>query len=76
MIHCFIADADVRLGRNGADEIKKHPFFKGIDWDNMRSVKAPNIPQVSSEISAENFDKFDEDKLASEERKFHKRHGA
>jgi hypothetical protein len=42
----------------------------------MRSIKAPNIPQVSSEISAENFDKFDEDKLAMEERKFHKRHGA
>lgn len=74
LIHGLVSDSETRLGRNGAEEVKKHPFFKGIDWDNMRSVEAPNIPQVSSEVSAENFDKFDEDKLAMEERKYHKRH--
>lgn len=76
LIHGLVCDSETRLGRNGAEEIKKHPFFRGLDWDNIRAVKAPNIPQVSSEISAENFDKFDEDKLANEERKYHKRHGA
>lgn len=30
---------------------------------------------MTSEISSENFDKFDEDKIAQEERKYHKRQG-
>lgn len=57
----MIADADVRLGKNGVDEIKQHPFFKGFDWDKVRSKQAPYIPQVTSEISNENFDHFDEE---------------
>lgn len=32
----MITDADVRLGRNGAEEIKQHPFFDGFDWTNLR----------------------------------------
>jgi serine/threonine kinase 38 len=64
----LVNDSEVRLGRNGADEIKKHPFFDGIDWPNIRKVKAPNIPKVSSEISTENFDKFDEQQDAEDRR--------
>ncbi len=70
-----MSDSETRLGRNGAEEVKSHPYFRGIDWDRVREMQAPNVPQVTSEISAENFDKFDEDKLAMEDRKFHKRHG-
>jgi hypothetical protein len=29
----MISDADTRLGRNGAEEIKAHPFFDPINWD-------------------------------------------
>ena len=57
----MIADAGERLGRNGADEIKAHPFFDGFDWDNVRNTQAPYQPQVTSEISNENFDQFDEE---------------
>lgn len=57
----MIADPEVRLGRNGADEIKNHPFFEGFDWANVRKVEAPYKPNVSSEISSENFDKFEEE---------------
>jgi len=57
----MINDSEVRLGRNGADEIKAHPFFKGFDWNNMRQRKAPYQPKVQSEISNENFDHFDEE---------------
>ena len=57
----LIADTDNRLGRNGADEIKNHPFFEGLDWSQLRNQTAPYVPQVSSEISTENFDKFDEE---------------
>lgn len=34
---------DVRLGRNGVEEIKNHPFFKNDqwNWDNIRESKYP-----------------------------------
>ncbi len=62
-------DSEIRLGRNGAEEIKKHPFFDGIDWANIRKQRAPNIPQISSEISTENFDKFDEQNQEDEKKR-------
>ena len=37
---------DFRLGVNGADEVKRHPFFKGINWNNMKSHNPPFIPNV------------------------------
>jgi serine/threonine kinase 38 len=40
----LICDADQRLGRNGADEIKAHPFFKSLDWDALREMTPPYIP--------------------------------
>ena len=70
-----MSDADTRLGRNGADEVKEHPYFKGIDWANIRSSRAPNIPSVASEISPENFDKIDENEIALEEAKANKLRG-
>lgn len=33
----MISDADDRLGKNGAEEIKAHPFFQGCDWDGLSS---------------------------------------
>ena len=30
-----------RLGFNSAEEIKSHPFFTGIDWQNLAKQKAP-----------------------------------
>lgn len=33
---------EVRLGRNGVDEIKRHPFFKNDQWtwENIRDSKS------------------------------------
>lgn len=61
ILNKLITDSDVRLGRNGAEEIKAHPFFKNFDWNTIRSKKAPFIPTVQSEISNENFDHFEEE---------------
>jgi len=58
----LVCDPDRRLGNKGAQEIKAHPFFKGVDWDNMRRTIAPFIPDLSSEVDTSNFDKFEEDK--------------
>jgi protein-serine/threonine kinase len=32
----MISEADNRLGRNGVEEIKEHPFFDGLDWSKLR----------------------------------------
>ncbi|XP_074601235.1 uncharacterized protein LOC141855200 isoform X5 [Brevipalpus obovatus] len=53
-----------RLGRNGADEIKKHPFFHMIDFDgSLRRQKAPYIPKIRCATDTSNFDPIDQDKL-------------
>jgi len=31
----LMCDANNRLGSGGINEIKSHPFFKGINWDNI-----------------------------------------
>ncbi len=46
LIRKLITDANERLGVNGVEEIKAHPFFSGIDWKNIREKKAPYIPEV------------------------------
>ncbi|KAF8842696.1 RIM15, signal transduction response regulator [Paxillus ammoniavirescens] len=45
-----------RLGANGADEVKYHPFFEGIEWDKVTSTEAAFIPQISDPESTDYFD--------------------
>jgi serine/threonine kinase 38 len=33
----MICESEIRLGRNGVDEIKNHPFFDGFDWAGVRN---------------------------------------
>jgi len=51
----LVLDHTQRLGANGAAEIKCHPFFKGIDWDRLRTQQAPIVPERKSEIDTSNF---------------------
>lgn len=60
LIKRLVCDANERLGSRGAQEIKNHPFFKGIQWETLRDSKAPWIPKLSSEIDTSNFDKYEE----------------
>lgn len=59
----LMTDAPHRLGTRSVDEIKAHPFFRGIDWGNMMKYRPPNIPEVKDELDTSNFDSF-EDKPA------------
>lgn len=45
-------DASRRLGASGADEIKKHPFFAGINWDDVtaRKLQPPIQPVISGNV--------------------------
>ncbi|KAJ8272953.1 hypothetical protein GJAV_G00095440 [Gymnothorax javanicus] len=64
LICAFLTDREVRLGRNGVDEIKRHPFFKNDQWtwDNIRETAAPVVPELSSDIDTSNFDDIEEDR--------------
>ena len=56
-----MSDSSSRLGRNGAKEIMIHPFFRGIKWKNIKSMKAPFIPDLKDEKDTKYFDKFEEE---------------
>ena len=60
LIFKLINNSSDRLGRNGSEEIKKHPFFKDVDWDNIRNTKAPFIPELKNEYDTKYFEKFEE----------------
>ena len=59
LIKKLINNPNKRLGKNGADEIKKHPFFKDLNWDNIRNEKPPFIPEISNEFDTKYFETFE-----------------
>ena len=48
-MNSLITTADRRLGRNGVEEIKAHPWFanSGIDWTHLKENGAPYRPEGS-----------------------------
>jgi len=57
LINRMICDAPKRITW---EQLKAHPFFRGVDWDNLRSFEAKIKPKVTSDIDTQNFDKFEE----------------
>jgi protein-serine/threonine kinase len=37
-----------REHRLTVDQIKQHPFFYGVDWESIRNIEAPFIPDLRS----------------------------
>ncbi|XP_071721597.1 uncharacterized protein [Rutidosis leptorrhynchoides] len=60
LISKLLCNVNHRLGSKGADEIKAHPWFKGIDWDRIYQMEAAFIPEVNDELDTQNFEKFEE----------------
>ena len=58
----MMSDPNERLGKNGPEEIKSHPFFKGVDWDNIRNnMKPPFIPDIENDYDTKYFETFEEE---------------
>ncbi|CAG5132067.1 unnamed protein product [Candidula unifasciata] len=58
-------DRTRRLGnmKNGAEDIKKHKWFKGQNWEDVlaKKLKPPIVPKISHEGDTTNFETYDED---------------
>ena len=74
LIAKMVNDSDKRLGKNGVDEIKAHPFFKKIDWNNIRNTKAPFIPDIKNDYDTKYFENFEiEEPFYPPKKKYRKR---
>ena len=40
-------------------QIKNHPFFQNINWDNLKKMKPPFVPKIKDDLDSCNFDDFD-----------------
>lgn len=49
-------DATRRLGAKGAEEVKRHPFLRGIDWTKLREYEGNFVPQTTDPESTDYFD--------------------
>ena len=57
----LINDPEKRLGRNGAEEVKQHPFFKNVDWKHVKETMIPPfIPQLKGPFDTRYFDEYEE----------------
>ncbi|CAI9782640.1 unnamed protein product [Fraxinus pennsylvanica] len=56
----LLCDVENRLGSNGAEELKAHPWFKDIQWDKLYDIDAAYKPEVNGELDTQNFIKYDE----------------
>nr|AAB88236.1 cAMP-dependent protein kinase [Neurospora crassa] len=55
LIRSLICNTENRLGRGGAHEIKSHAFFRGVEFDSLRRIRAPFEPRLTSAIDTTYF---------------------
>ncbi|QEU59191.1 Rim15 [Kluyveromyces lactis] len=52
----LVLDPNKRLGANGSQEIKQHPYFKDVDWDHVYDEQPSFVPRVEHPEDTEYFD--------------------
>jgi protein-serine/threonine kinase len=55
LIRSMVCNTENRLGRGGAHEIKSHAFFRGVEFDSLRRIRAPFEPRLTSNIDTTYF---------------------
>ncbi|KAJ4415908.1 Serine/threonine-protein kinase [Neurospora sp. IMI 360204] len=55
LIRSLVCNTENRLGRGGAHEIKSHAFFRGVEFDSLRRIRAPFEPRLTSAIDTTYF---------------------
>lgn len=56
----LLCGVEHRLGTNSVEEIKNHPWFRGLPWDYLYKMEAAFKPEVTGELDTQNFEKFEE----------------
>ena len=51
---CLMREAHKRLGINGIDEVKSHPWFSDFNWEALRTKKM--VPSYQPDSTKNNFD--------------------
>ncbi|XP_006901591.1 PREDICTED: serine/threonine-protein kinase MRCK gamma [Elephantulus edwardii] len=62
LIRQLLCRQEDRLGRGGLDDFRNHPFFEGVDWEQLATSTAPYIPELRGPMDTSNFD-VDDDTL-------------
>eukprot|EP01137_Pigoraptor_chileana_P013124 Opistho-2@66285 len=60
LIQRLICEADHRIAQDDLEDVRAHPFFKGVDWEHIREQTPPIDPGVRSIDDTSNFDEFTE----------------
>ncbi|XP_077556741.1 protein kinase, cAMP-dependent, catalytic subunit 3 isoform X2 [Haemaphysalis longicornis] len=67
----LVNDRTKRLGsmKNGAEDVKRHRWFKGTNWDDVleKKLKPPIVPRVAHEGDTRYFDRCPESKAVPSE---------
>ncbi|VDO37109.1 unnamed protein product [Haemonchus placei] len=56
LIQRLCCDRNNRIGVAGAREVMDHPWFRGVDFKNLRSTRAEFIPRVEHAEDTSNFE--------------------
>lgn len=63
----LLCDVEDRLGSHGgAAEIRRHPFFAGVDWDHLYLSTPPYHPKVEHELDTQNFEHYEDNEASGQ----------
>ncbi|KAI9773207.1 MAG: Serine/threonine-protein kinase [Geoglossum umbratile] len=54
-VRALVCNTEDRLGKGGAHEIKQHEFFRHVNFDKLRHIRAPFEPKLTSGIDTTYF---------------------